>query len=162
MADEIIELDHEFAETAKIGFDPNDTKPEESDAQPLLPLPAKYKYLATLHAIEEILNDPDIDGNISINKNTASARINFKKLLKNSNNPDKKDISIVDKQLTLKINSLIQPNIRKLLAADGLNAADYFRSDIYFESQLQDCVLIIFWRKAAEVDNDENGQQSVQ
>ena len=147
---EIITLDHEFGETANITFDPDNEKPENSDEKPLLILPAKYKHLAVLRSIEDVLQDENLSGNISILKTSASARIDFHKLLKDPKKYTEKELNQIETQLVSRINSLIQPNIRKLLKGDELNPADYYRTDMYFTNQRQDYILLIFWEKVTE------------
>ena len=159
MADEtILQLDHEFGESAKLGSDvieniENGGIDENGEkVEPLLPLPLKYKYLATLQAIEETINEPDLNGTVTLGKNTASARIDFSKWFKNLNKYTEKEAIELENKLALLINSKIQPCIKKVLIGDGLDPSKYYRSDMFFESQRQGHILIVYWRK---IENDD-------
>lgn len=152
MSQTVLKLDHEFGNSAKLGF----TIPKNEDGEeekPLLPLPAKYKYRAMLLAIQKLNLDKDQNVSVTIKhgKNVSTAYIDFSSLIKNKE--DVKELEKIESDLTLYINSKIQPSLRQIMSEDGLDYKEYFRTDSYFESQRQNNQLIINWKK---VDDSES------
>ena len=134
MSQEVIVLDHTYAENAKIGFTPN----INDENKPLLPLDNKYKNEAVKLAIEKMSEKFNI--NITYNPQSSdisSAVINLKTEHQHYN----------DIEVTMEINQNIQKCIRELLTNDGLNYKDYDRSHIFFESSQQGNSLIINWKR---------------